>query len=208
MPSATLIHQESDITAGALKVNDAYDLKFRRKVSGDYEVIVFMKIQFFFTGSGAHIWTAFEKTQFMKNWEKEIKKAWGGKILKILSTTKKVYLNFEFQIQQGGWMMDHWEITVEKIKPGSFATSYVVPSRGNVKLDSEDLTSIKKAVGYKQRGAVHEFGHMLGLLDEYKNSVHVSDTGSVMHSAELIRARHNSTIVKWMNNVLTVNKIR
>ena len=27
MPTATLISQESDITAGALKVNDAYDLK-------------------------------------------------------------------------------------------------------------------------------------------------------------------------------------
>lgn len=208
MPTATLINQESDITAGALKVNDAYDLKFRKRSTGDYEVIVFMKLQFFFVGSGAHIWTAFEKTQYMKNWEKEIKKAWGGRILKILSTTKKIYIDFEFKIQEAGWMMDHWEITVEKIKPGGFSTSYVVPFAGSVKLDSEDLTSVSKAVGYKQRGAVHEFGHMLGLLDEYKKSIHVGDTGSVMHSSEIIRARHNATIVKWMNNILTVNKIR
>ncbi|GMR15772.1 MAG: hypothetical protein BMS9Abin31_0062 [Gammaproteobacteria bacterium] len=47
MPTAILISQESDVTAGALKVNDAYDLKFRRRSSGDYEVIVFMKVQFF-----------------------------------------------------------------------------------------------------------------------------------------------------------------
>ena len=208
MPTATLIAQETDITAGALKVNDAYDLKFRRRSTGDYEIIVYMKLQFFFIGSGGYTWTAFEKNQFMKKWEREIKKAWGGRILKILSTTKKVYLNFEFQIQQGGWMMVHWEITVEKIKPGGFSTSYVVPSRGNVKLDSEDLTSVSKAVGYTQRGAVHEFGHMLGLLDEYKKSIHTIDMGSVMHSAEMIRPRHNSTIVKWMNNILTVNKIR
>ena len=208
MPSATLITQESDITAGALKVNDAYDLKFRKRSTGDYEVIVFMKLQFFFENSGTNIWTAFEKKQYMKNWEKEIKKAWGGRTLKILSTTKKVYLEFEFQIQEGGWMMDHWEITVAKIKPGSFSTSYVVPSKGNVKLDSEDLRRVSKAPGYKQRGAVHEFGHMLGLDDEYRKSIYMSDTGSVMHSAEMIRARHNTTIIKWMNNVLTVNKIR
>lgn len=40
--TVTLIKQESDITAGALKVNDAYDLKFRCRSTGNYEVITFM----------------------------------------------------------------------------------------------------------------------------------------------------------------------
>ena len=105
-------------------------------------------------------------------------------------------------------MFDHWEITVKKIKAGGFSTSYVVPSKGSVTLDSEDLTPVTKAIGFKQRGAVHEFGHMLGLLDEYKKSPHISDKASVMHSSEVIRARHDSTIIKWMNHALAVNKIK
>lgn len=47
-----------------------------------------------------------------------------------------------------------------------------MPSNGKVQLDSEDLTTVSKAKGFKQKGgAVHEFGHMLGLLDEYNKLV-------------------------------------
>jgi len=50
---------------------------------------------------------------------------------------------------------------------------------------------------------------MLGFLDEYKkSSPHALDTDNVMHSAEFIRPRHNSTILKWMNAALTANKIK
>lgn len=208
MPASSLIEKKTSVTAGALKVSDAYDLSLSKMPSGDYEIMVFMKIQFFFKNNTPYVWKPFERTQFMKDWESAIRKSWGGRILKRLSTGNKVFLNFSFKIQQGGWMFDNWEITVTKIKAGGFARSYVVPSMGNVALDSEDLTPVSKAPSFKQRGAVHEFGHMLGLLDEYKKSKYVSDTGSVMHSGEMIRPRHDAPIIKWMNHVLTVNKIK
>ncbi len=53
------------------------------------------------------------------------------------------------------------------ITAGSFRASYVAYKKGQVTLDSEDLVPVNKGAKTPQRGAVHEFGHMLGLDDEY-----------------------------------------
>jgi hypothetical protein len=162
-----------------------------------------MKLQFFFEDSSGASWTAAERTKFMNDWAVAVKTSWGGRILKTLPVSKKnVFLRFDFSMQEGGWMFDHWEITVTKITPGSFRTSYVQPFTGNVVLDSEDLTAVTKAPssGCTQRGAVHEFGHMLGIDDEYlKTSAHAGDTRSIMHSCETISMRHNAGFVKWLD---------
>ncbi len=209
MPTKKLIHSEKDITAGTLKVNDAFDIRLYEISSGDYELEVFMKVQFFFKGSALQKWTGAEKSLFVKNWERDIKKAWGNKNIKTLGSGKHVTLNFDFEIQIGGWMFDHWEVTVTKIKAGSFRTSYVAYTKGQVALDSEDLVPINKGAKTPQRGAVHEFGHMLGLDDEYiTGSKHKHDTPSIMHSSEVIRPRHNSTLLKWLNNAITLKKIK
>lgn len=209
MPSPTLIRQQSNILSGPLWFGDGFDLSLVKRSTGDYELVVFMKLQFFFENQGNQRWTATEKTQFVNNWEKAIKGAWGGRVLKNLSGGKKVFVGFDFKTQIGGWMFDHWEITVTKIKPGTFSTSYVTPAWGNVTLDSEDLNPVNKGAASPQRGAVHEFGHMLGLADEYKkSSPHSGDTMSVMHSAETIRPRHNSTIMKWLNSTLALKNIK
>jgi len=206
--TTTLIHKEKNITAGALNVSNAFDLSLVHLANGDYKVVVFMKLQFFFNNNGSHIWTKVEKTQFMSKWEQAIKSAWGGRTLKTLSKGNKITLNFDFKVQEAGWMYDHWEITVVKIKTGSFQTSYVTPSTNNVRLDSEDLSPVNKGASSTQRGAVHEFGHMLGLDDEYNNKKHITDSGSVMHSAESIRPRHNSQISLWLHHILAANKIK
>ena len=209
MPIKELIHSEKNITAGVLKVTDAFDIRLYKLTSGNYELEVFMKIQFFFEGNALHRWSGAEKSIFSKNWERDIKKAWGNKRIKTLNSGKHVTLNFNFDIQVGGWMFDHWEITVNKIKAGSFRTSYVAYTKGQVTLDSEDLTPVNKGDKNPQRGAVHEFGHMLGLDDEYiKGSQHKLDVSSIMHSSEIVHPRHNSTLVKWLNNAITLKKIK
>ncbi len=209
MSTKELIHSEKGITAGALKVDDAFDIRLYKLASGDYELEVFMKLQFFFEGNALSKWKDSEKSLFVKNWERDIKKAWGNKRIRTLPSGKQVMLNFDFSTQIGGWMFDHWEITVTKIKPGGFRTSYVAYKRGQVTLDSEDLVPVSKGAKTPQRGAAHEFGHMLGLDDEYiKGSKHKHDLQSIMHSSELIRPRHNSTIVKWLNNAITLKKIK
>lgn len=200
---AGVLAEESDVTAGALRVNDAYDLKLSRLPTGGYELLCFMKLQFFFVKGSSGDWTKQEKAKYMTDWETAVKQAWGGRVLKTLPTSKKqVVLRFGFSMQEGGWMFDHWEITVSKITAGSFATSYVQAGLGNVTLDSEDLTPVSKgdASGCTQRGAVHEFGHMLGLDDEYDKPLAAgASSQSIMHSCEVVNQTHTAPFIKWLD---------
>jgi len=209
MAGRKLVHSENDIKAGLLKIEDAYDLRLYKLPSGDYELIAFMKIQFYFEGSPIHIWAEQEKKSFVKKWESAIKQSWGSVTLKLLKKGKKVRLNFEFDIQIGGFMYDNWEITVTKIKQGGFRTSFVSIYNGAVTMDSEDLTPTNKGAKTPQRGAVHEFGHMLGIDDEYtKGSKYINDPLSIMHSSEKVRLRHSSTMNKWLDKALMLKRIQ
>ena len=206
-PTETLIDYDTDIrggTIGIAGVNDAYDLYLYQISTGDLRLEVFMKIQFFFKDSGTNVWTPAQKTLFVKNWKTEIKKIWGNRVIRILPSGKKVHIDFDFDTQIGGWMLDHWEITVTKIPKGDFMRSSVNPILGNVYLDSEDLTNVPKGcAGQMQTGAAHEFGHMLGLDDEYiTGSKHAADCVSIMHSGSATRPRHDSTMMKWLEKTL------
>lgn len=209
MLARKLVHSETDITAGILKVNDAYDLRLYKLRSGDYDLIVFMKVQFFFRDNGQFVWRQDEKHTFVESWEADIKKFWGGRTFKLLNNGKKVKLNFEFDTQIGGIMFDHWELTVKKIERGTIESSFAKYRLGNITLDSEDFQlNFLNAPGF-QRAVIHEFGHMLGLDDDYKDgSKYIHDSLSVMHSAEYIRPRHNSAIKKWLNNAMMYKGIQ
>lgn len=104
-------------------------------------------------------------------------------------------------------MADHWEVTVTKVK--KFKVSSVNPVTGNVTLDSLDLNLTLKNGGQRQRGAVHEFGHMLGLGDEYgKKSKHRKDYRSIMNSGEMVLKRHNSPFMKWLESQIKEHGIK
>jgi hypothetical protein len=69
----------------------------------------------------------------------------------------------------------------------------------NVTLDSEDLNAATKGRGQNQRGAVHEFGHMLGLDDEYQStSAHKADYPSILNRGETVNARHDDPPRTWV----------
>jgi len=183
-----------------LDINNAFDLTLYQSPDGHYELVVFMKLQFFFKDNHPHFWEKHEEDQFIKDWERAIHESWGNKIIHTLPSGSDLKLVFEFQVQKGGWMYDHWEISVTKIASGEFLVSFVDPDWNNVYLDSEDLTYMGR-----QRGAIHEFGHMIGLPDEYHNSRHVIDLKSIMHSGENIRGRHYSMFVDWVELQLAEN---
>lgn len=199
----TLIAHESNYTTGALKINDAYDLYLVKPASGGYRLIIFMKLQFFFQDSGKYKWSTVDKTKFVNDWRTAVKTKWGNRALKTLPSGKQIWLNFRFETQIDGWMYDHWEITVKKIKPGGFSQSYVTPGKGEVMLDSEDLTFVNKGHSQKQRGVTHEFGHMLGIDDEYtKSSPHKTDYRSIMNRGETVLNRHDAVYMKWLNKII------
>jgi len=207
----TLIAKEEDFTSGSLKVNDAYDIYLAKQTSGDYILIIFMKLQFIFKDNNPHTWTELEKTNFVKQFEQSISRKWGNRrVVKTLSGGKKVQLDFRFEMITKGWSIsEHWEIKVKKIKVGGFDRSFVNPFWGNVSLDSEDINFVNKGYKNPQRGVVHEFGHMLGLEDEYlTTSKHLADLRSIMHSGEDILHRHDAPYIKWLEETLKSKKIK
>jgi len=203
-----LIAKEGDVTAGDLKVNDAYDLYIVQTTDDNYILIVFMKLQFFFKDHGKEKWTEIEKDDFINNLEAAVKNVWGhNRVLKTLSDGKQVTLQYRFENKKGGFMMDHWEITVHKIPFADFRQSCVYTFFGNVSLDSEDLTFVNKPHG-QQRGGVHEFGHMLGLGDEYLNtSSYKTVYDSIMNNGEKTYDRHFRFLNEWLDKQLKKKKI-
>lgn len=200
-PGETVIVSETDVTGGGLKANDAYDLHLIKDLNGKLTLVVFMKLQFFFENSGTLMWTTIEKDNFIKDFLDAVKKAWGnGTILRTLPDSTHIWLAYRFETQIGGWMFDHWELTVKKVS--GFAVSKVNLFWGNVTLDSFDLNPTQKngaPPGLTQRGGVHEFGHMLGLDDEYLKGSYTSVYDSVMNRGELNYPRHRQYFNDWLD---------
>ncbi len=68
----TSIASETDVRAGSIGicgVNDAFDLYLVKLTSGDYKLILFMKIQFFFKDGNGGKWTHGGKVNFVNDWE-------------------------------------------------------------------------------------------------------------------------------------------
>lgn len=197
-------------STGSSYVKKAYDIYLAREGSGDYVLVVFMILQYLYEDNPPFRWTKHEKKLFSHRFEHAVNKKWGNhRVLKRLSDNKKVYLDFRFQTLIGNCHTnEHWEVRVTKIEKGGFKGSAVNRHYRYAKLDSEDLVPATKKRKYKQRGAVHEFGHMIGLPDEYKaSSPHVKDFDSIMNSGEKLYSRHDSVHMQWLESVLKQEKI-
>jgi len=202
-----LISHQDNIRAGSVipgGVRKAYNLYLVKNSIGNYILIVFMKVQFFFKNGDMKEWSDSEKNIYVQQWVSSIRNSWGNnRVIKTLPDGKTVKIDFRFKTQIGGFMLDHWGITVTKIPAGTFKQSSVGLKSKRVTLDSEDISYVNKGFGQKQRGAVHEFGHMLGLNDEYQDSSNYSTQySSVMNRGEMINLRQDSFYIKWLDKVL------
>jgi hypothetical protein len=99
----------------------------------------------------------------------------------------------------------HWNMNVTKVD--KFTTSSVCGCggplwNGHSTLDSLDFRGENKGGPNTQRGAVHEFGHMLGHRDEYPeaktNLAWTADKDAVMNAGEQIRKRHYAMFAAWL----------
>lgn len=190
-------------TIVASESGNDYDL-YLIKTGTTHKLIVFMKVQFFFEDSGNNSWTQAQKTAFVSAWQSDIQSAWGTPTLTNDKAGAAVALEFRFHTQIDGWMWDHWELTVTKIGSGGFQQSWVRNGMffNSSQLDSEDVRLTAKGHGQSQRGTVHEFGHMLGLGDEYNGGAHNTDYRSVMNRGEHIYPRHRQVLKAWADKQL------
>ena len=177
-----------------------------------------MKLQFFFKGDGINKWQEIDKLKFITNWESRVRQIWDGHTLKILSNNKPIKLKLDFHIQIDGIMFDHWEITVKKVPPGSTFRSFVRPGLKDVILTENDngitVRKVRKIGGFQQITTAHEFGHMIGLDDEYGplfggvQESHNSDYNSVMNVGSKVKKRHINELISWLNSALQKNNIK
>ncbi len=176
-------------------------------------LIVQMTVQFQFSDSNQK-WTSGGKANFAAGFVSAVKSAWDDKFRITTSSTvpaepyRNVGVLFDLKTYIDGIHIDEdFELSVTKIPSGSFSSSCVMYTMGNANLDSEDLVPISKGAG-TQRGAVHEFGHMLGLNDEYPaakgNMNWTADTESIMHSGEKVRPRHYVPFATWLTSKFAV----
>jgi len=211
MPDEECIDFETDVTAGELSANDAYDLYLiaKGKDPKKYTLVCFMNLQFFFEDTGKLVWSEQEKKNYISKWEQSVRAVWSYKILKTLKDGRKIVLDFKFKTKiEGFWLSDHWELSVKKISQ-DFGQSSVTTFTGNSQLDDKDLNFAQKPSGEMQRGSTHEFGHMLGLDDEYtKGNVWINDKKSVMNNGEVVKGRHLTYFRNWLDKKLIKHKIQ
>lgn len=180
-----------------------YDLYMLK--DGSHRVVLTMSITFKFENSPGASWADDqEKRKYIFAWREAVQTKWS---LPNLYTSPK-YGNVPFEIRvyafkENGAAVTEWTLTATKIPAGEFRTSSVTDGAtiNTSVADSNDLTGVNKGATMKQRAAVHEFGHMLELDDEYEagnpGNPHAGDTDSIMNSGEALRRRHHEEFRKW-----------
>jgi hypothetical protein len=174
-------------------------------------LIVKMTLQFQFKKGEGGEWTQGEKDAFAHRWVDTMKEIWSEKYRITANSSAMpqdcldVGVVFDFPYFIDGWhTSDDYEITVVK-QPADKA--WVVSSCGytvgNTTLDSNDFRGEGKGATMPQRDAVHEFGHMLGLRDEYPSArdpalSHTGDVDSIMNAGEIVRERHYAPFAQWL----------
>jgi len=169
-------------------------------------------------------WLGPEKTKFITDLKAALLAVWSEMHeLKTVTPTALTFsvigVTFDFTLSEalGATSHSHWSVSVEKISVGTFRSSatdmlnFTGLLNGSVDLDSEDLTPTSKGGPGKQRGALHEFGHMMGYLDEYvdKSGKPVgvpswtSDLTSIMNTGESVQGRHYIWLAGWCNSQFT-----
>lgn len=165
--------------------------------------------------AGDLTWTSGQKEQYAKDWVKGVMSVWRPGLFTFYSTHPHwqdvmAIVMPEFEVVDNDF---HYDAEITKIPVGAFNVSSVTPSSKKITdsagneidckdaaFDSEDLETVTKPGG-KQRAAVHEAGHMLGLADEYISASRPKGT-KVAHS-ELakkylgynVRARESNSIM-------------
>ncbi len=162
------------------------------------------------------VWSVQEKVKFMLEFKTVVEGVWGERHrITTVGTSQPVSdvgVKFNLVTNERMSIFDHghWNLTTTKVD--KFTTSSVdngggsFLTNGEVTLDSQDLTAVNKGGPDKQRGAVHEFGHMMGYRDEYVNDAgvaednphHLTDLRSILNSGESVRERHYVFWADWL----------
>jgi len=181
-------------------------------------------------------WTEDQKKEWKDKYITLIEGRWGGKYHfsnpDLPGIT--VYVDVEIEEVDTDW---HYQLNVTKAAPGTHPQSSVAHYLSGGKalsqvnnhfatLDSNDLEwkdlTSRAGVTEKQKGALHEFGHMIGLGDEYNDgkagishaalvlsalgeNITEGDSNDIMSCGNSINKQHYVTFLDALNSVTEMN---
>ena len=170
-----------------------------------------------FANAADAVWTRAEKNKWKNSFDTLIEGRWGGKYHFTNSNIPwaTVYVDVEVEESARDW---HYRLDVNKIPKGDTDGSSVThftrggaaianTGRHYATLDSEDMewwdkrsaADKRNGVTNSQKGAVHEFGHMIGLGDEYADG-----RAGVDHSALVQSALGNVVAEGRTNDIMSI----
>ena len=182
--------------------NDIYDLYLVDIGGNEVQLIIFMKILFTFvdgknTDGTAVKWTEDETKKFVATWRGQVAGV-DRQALRQVRRTSYVLIHVAFDIRVGNsFARSHWQMLIEKLPASSTGkTSFVwrdqIGKKYDVQLDSQDNDLKTGLADGTQTGSIHEFGHMLGLGDEYTADAAKAlrdDKKSIMNGGSSVPAR-------------------
>ena len=197
----TLVTSEDSVQAGG--VRDAYDMQLYQETDGSYTLELNMKVGMdFVEGPQGQQWTPDAQEQFKQDFAKVIEGSWSGHQF-TSDTGQQITLDVNLDIVDSATdSTANWNVDIVKINDGEFNQSYVIPSQNTGVFDSGDVKPVEKGATDPQYAAAHEFGHMIGLPDEYNGRggpEAQKDTDSIMHTGMDVRERHLDIVEGWVN---------
>ncbi len=193
-------------------------------------LVVSMQLQFVFHRTSAddgllpYTWAPGEKEAFARDSIPAIKDAWDDRFrITTASTVPKRWFRdvgviFRPTIHIGRLSLrEDFEFKVFKVPPHSPVESYVDHKKRIGQLDSTgtQLRLQRTATGAQayQVPVAHEFGHMLGLRDEYLSkrpytSFWAWDIESMLNRGEQVRPRHYVPFAMWLTQMFAQESAR
>lgn len=197
----TLVASEDSVQAGG--VRDAYDMQLYQEADGTYTLELNMKVGMdFVEGPQGQQWTPDAQEQFKQDFVEVIEGSWSGHEF-TSDTGQQIKLDVNLEVVDSATdTTANWNVDIVKINEGEFNQSYVIPSQNTGVFDSGDVLPVEKGATDPQYAAAHEFGHMIGLPDEYNGRggpEAQKDTDSIMHTGMDVRERHLDIVETWVN---------
>ena len=216
LPNKTLIEYETDIGGGDINVSNAYELALFKGDDQNFELQLGMRLSFIFEDNGLDKWRFEDKRTFIDLWDRTVKHIWDGLCVKSLNNNKLVKLSIAFDYHSR--VMLNWEVTVKKRAREAGFRSYVAPGSNQVALSDYaneiSVRGVRNVGNFQQITSAHEFGHMIGLADEYgslfggSDGPYSQDYNSVMNIGSKVRQRHVNHILRWLNDTLAKHNIK
>ena len=156
---------------------------------------------------GLRTWNRAGKRAFQEAYERRIERAWSGNHRITELSGSRLYRSFRVRtIVETGRLPSvrgyHWRVKAINLAGNPSHDDARARSLVNYRsrINYADSRDVLNRAGTSRSTCVHEFGHMLGLRDEYfaASPYYGDKDGSVMGAGAEVRARHYAPFADWI----------